>query len=170
MKAILQIGLAAFFGIILTTVASADTKRYGPFEFDTANPDILRLVGPIDLRSALVFRRALDSHPGIETLTLNSVGGSVYTALLIADDVHRAKLTTYIPPSSRCYSACAFIFLAGHTRRIHGNLGVHQISSAGISDEKNLQISLSDIVAAFNKFSINPKILEYMLRTSPDDI
>ena len=89
MNSILRIGLAAFFGIIFTTVAGADTKRYGPFEFDTMNPEVLVLAGPIDLRSALTFRRAIDNHPSIKSLLLNSVGGSVYTALLIADDVHR---------------------------------------------------------------------------------
>lgn len=111
MNSILRIGLAAFFGIIFTTVAGADTKRYGPFEFDTTNPEVLVLAGPIDLRSALTFRRAIDNHPSIKSLLLNSVGGSVYTALLIADDVHRAKLATFIPADSRCYSACVYIFM-----------------------------------------------------------
>lgn len=60
-----------------------------------------------------------------------SSGGSVYAALSVAFEVHERGMTTMIPASSWCHSACAYIFFAGHERLVDGELGVHQIASDG---------------------------------------
>ncbi len=90
-------------------------------------------------------------------------------ALLIADDVHERKIATLIPKGSRCYSACAYLFLAGIERQADGELGVHQISS----DEPNLvsaQLSISDIIDVLNRFETPIQVLTVMFRTPPDDM
>jgi len=138
MKAILRSGYIALAIMGLAVSASAATERFGPFIYDPQTPKDLKLAGQIDLRSALNFRRAFDAHPEIERLYLDSGGGSVQTALLIADDVHRADISTFIESNARCYSACAYIFFAGQTRQVDGRLGVHQISSVGPADEQSL--------------------------------
>jgi len=118
MKAILRSGFIALAIMGLAVSASAATERFGPFIYDPQTPKDLKLAGQIDLRSALNFRRAFDAHPEIERLYLDSGGGSVQIALIIADDVHRARISTFIGRSSRCYSACAYIF----SRDRHGRL------------------------------------------------
>ena len=171
MKAILRSGVLALAIMALAVPVNAETERFGPFVYDPQSPKDLKLDGQIDLRSALNFRRAFDAHPEIERLYLDSVGGSVQIALLIADDVQRAGISTFIESNAECYSACAFIFFAGKIRQVDGRLGVHQVSAASERvDSQNLQINLSDIVEALNKYGVDPEVLEYMLRTPADEI
>jgi hypothetical protein len=127
--------------------------------------------GPIDQRTPLDFLRLIRNHPDLQYMYLNSPGGSVSSALIIADYVFEMKINTFIRSEEVCYSACAYIFFAGNFRNASaGKLGVHQVSSNGYSDESNLQIALADILSALNKYNVNMKVLEYMLATKPDDI
>ena len=171
MKAILRGGFLALAIMALAVSANAATERFGPFIYDPQSPKDLKLAGQIDPRSALNFRRAFDAHPEIERLYLDSGGGSVQTALLIADDVYRAGISTFIESDAKCYSACAFIFFAGKIRQVDGRLGVHQIAGAyGKADSDDIQINLSDIVKALNEYGVDPKVLEYMLQTSAGEM
>ncbi|MDX0491524.1 hypothetical protein GOC53_14765 [Sinorhizobium medicae] len=89
--------------------------------------------------------------------------------LLIADDIHQRKLTTYIPKESKCYSACSFVFLAGKERKVDGELGVHQLSS----DSPNLvgaQLAISDIIEVLNRFDTPMEVMHVMFKTPPDDM
>ena len=125
MKAILRSGFLALAIMALAVPAYAAAERFGPFIYDPQAPKDLKLEGQIDPRSALNFRRAIDAHPEIERLYLDSGGGTVQIALLIADDVHRAGISTFIESSATCFSACAYIFFAGETRQVDGRLGIH---------------------------------------------
>ena len=163
--------VVSVLSIALKTAASADIKEYGPFIHVSSTPDVLMLSGEIDERSALNFRRALAAHPDIKIVSLNSEGGYVQLALLIADDVYQAGISTVIPSESICYSACAFIFFAGKNRQANGRLGVHQIADAdGQADSNDIQVNLSDVVEALNKYGVDPEVLEYMLRTSAGEM
>jgi len=106
--------------------ALAATKKFGPFSFEESDPSVITLAGEIDLYSALNFRRALHASQKARLLVLDSVGGAVQMALLIADDVNERRLSTFIPKGKGCYSACAFIFMAGVERQVDGELGVHR--------------------------------------------
>lgn len=91
------------------------------------------------------------------------------TGLLIADDVHARGIATYIPADASCYSACAFIFLAGRERRADGALGVHQISAPN-PDLEGAQVAISDIIELLTRFGTPPEVLTVMFRTSADDM
>jgi hypothetical protein len=149
--------------------AQAETKTFGPFSVDDAQPNVVRLDGDIDGGAALNFRRALTAAPKAELLVLNSTGGLVSMGLLIADDVHARKLATLIPEGSGCYSACALIFLAGVERRADGELGVHQISS-DTADLVSAQYSISDILDVLNRFDTPIEVLTIMFKTRPEDM
>lgn len=151
------------------TVATAAPKQFGPFEVDTDQGDVIRLNGPIGGNSALDFRRSLAAAPQARLVILDSPGGIVADALLIADDVHSRRLSTLIPGSARCYSACAFIFLAGAERVADGSLGVHQMSSP-VPDIGSAQVAISDIIDILNRVGTPVPVLTIMFRTSADDM
>ena len=101
--------LFVLFGLSVEA-AYSKTEYFGPFIYYPQRPADLTLNGRIDARSAMNFRRAIDAHPEIDRLFLNSGGGAVQTALNIADDVHRSDISTFIEGHSKCFSGCAFIF------------------------------------------------------------
>ncbi|MDN2580876.1 PAN domain-containing protein [Aquibium sp. ELW1220] len=149
--------------------AASASQIFGPFMVSDGPESAIVLNGEIDLSAALNFRRALSAAPGARVLVLNSPGGLVQTGLLIADDVHERGIATYIPADARCYSACAFIFLAGRERRADGALGVHQIS-ASTPDLEGAQVAISDIIELLSRFGTPPEVLTAMFRTSADDM
>jgi hypothetical protein len=142
---------------------------FGPFVVDPATPTVILLNGEIDIRSALEFRKALKAAPTASILVLNSPGGSVQIGLLIADDVFEKGISTYIPPGGFCASACAYVFLAGRSRTAAGRLGVHQISSE-VQDNASIQLNLSDVIEALNKYGTSPEVMTLMLKTPSDQI
>ena len=155
-----------FSGLLLQfqTPANAAVTRFGPFGVEDSVPSVILLVGEIDGRSALDFRRALRAAPDAETLVMDSPGGNVATCLLIADDIHQRKMATVITPQGICYSACAFIFFAGVDRVAMGKLGVHQISSDR-PDLEFAQLAISDIIDALVRFGTPTEVLTIMFRT-----
>lgn len=162
--------IAAIFAAVFARSAIAEIDdRYRPFLFDRDYPETITLSGNIDARSPLNFSRAVSQLGSPTHLILSSDGGSVHAALAIAREVNRLGLTTVIPEGSGCYSACAFIFLAGHERHIEGELGVHQISSA-TPDLEAGQIAISDIIDVLSEFGVSNELLVDMLRTPSGSI
>lgn len=160
------VGVLVYFLFLVS--GSADTQRFGAFSVDPQN-GIVRLDGDIDAGSALNFRRALAAAPDAKLLLLNSDGGLVAMALLIADDVNSRKMSTLVPVGAKCYSACSLIFFAGEERQVDGKLGVHQLSS----DTGNLisaQHSISDILDVLNRFETPIEVLTIMFRTPPQEM
>ena len=143
--------------------------RFTPFFVETGDLSTLHLEGPIDARSALAFSRALDELSEVRTVVLSSPGGDVYSALLIAREVDRRGLATVIPHGAICYSACSFLYLAGHQREALGSLGIHQISSED-PDLVSGQVALSDILEMLNGFGVPNDLIVVMLRTPPEDM
>lgn len=148
--------------------SSAEEKQFGPFLVDTVANSI-RLNGEIDAAAALNFRRALAALPDANAVLLNSPGGEVHVALLIADEIYERGLGTEIPLGSACYSACAYIFLAGRERVVEGQLGVHQISSDA-PDLVSAQVAISDIIDMLNRFGTPAEVLTVMFRTPPNEM
>ncbi|MBP1851987.1 PAN domain-containing protein [Rhizobium halophytocola] len=149
--------------------AVAAEKTFGPFSVDDSQPDLIVLNGEIDVGSALNFRRILEAAPQAKAVALNSPGGSVQMGLLIADDIHQRGLATYIPKQSGCYSACAYVFLAGTARLADGELGVHQISSQS-ADLVGAQLTISDIIDVLGRFDTPAEVMSVMFKTPPNEM
>lgn len=139
-----------------------------PFLYLDTVPRVLTLNGPIDFRTPLAFRRAMKAHPEINILVLNSPGGSVQAALLIAEEIYDQGLSTLILEQFECASACAYVFFSGRERLAEGKLGVHQIS--GGNDLEGAQLNLSDVFEALTKYGTPPEVITRMLRTPANDI
>lgn len=132
-------------------------------------PNLALMVGDISTQTPLDFRRMINANPQVNVIALWSDGGNVTPALLLADDIHSRGLATYIPRSAGCYSACAFVFLAGVGRSVSGELGVHQFYG-GEDSSSSAQHAVSDILEILNQFDVPQPVITHMLRTDPADM
>lgn len=112
-----------------------DITLYGSF-LHTANvPNALFFFNDIEQYGSFEFRRALRNHD-VEIVVLASDGGNVFESLNMAGIINDRGLATYVPTLPEemgCYSACAFMFLAGKIRQVDGILAMHQTGNYGTS-------------------------------------
>jgi hypothetical protein len=130
-------------------------------------PEMIALNAEIDSVTPRDLDRAIAARPGVRILVLNSPGGAVDSALVVAQEVKRRGLRTYVPKRMGCYSACAYIFFAGADRQVDGELGVHQISTE-VNDLVLAQTTLGDVLDALYEFGVRQQVVSYMLRTPPE--
>lgn len=150
-------------------ISSAQSNLdYAPFAYLDDVPNVIILNGEIDFRTPLAFRRAISAHPDTHTIVLNSGGGSVQAALLVAEEVYERGMGTVILSDFQCLSACSFVFFAGRERLAEGKLGVHQIS--GSDDIEAAQLNLSDILETLSKYGVPQGVITKMLRTPATDM
>jgi hypothetical protein len=128
------------------------------------------LTGEISSDTNASFDAVLGRMPDLKVLGLNSPGGQVVAALEIANKIHALRLTTVIPESMDCASACSILFLAGSERFPEGGLGVHQLSTREPGDLQAVQLVISDILDAFERFGVDPRVTKQMLTTPPQDM
>lgn len=148
---------------------STETRQFGVFELPENPPDAIILNGEVTHTLASDFDAALAARPNAKILLLNSPGGYVDNALVVAHEVHRRGMTTVVDNGMGCYSACSYIFFAGGPRQAIGELGVHQIS-AEVADLVLAQTTLSDVLDALDQFGVEQVVITRMLRTPPEDM
>ena len=143
-------------------------KSYGSFMFFEEVPNALFFEAGIANNDSFEFRKAIRNHD-IDTIVLSSPGGALFEGLTIAGMIFDKELTTYVPKTGRCASACAFMFFAGKNRQATGRLGVHQFYST--SDDKTAKIAnveygsqftVSEIIGYLNEFETPPFVFEKM--------
>ena len=142
--------------------------RTGGFSLPDDNPRAIALNGDITEGAYSAYQAALRLRPEADTLILNSFGGKVGEALQIARDVHLREFRTAV--STECYSACAYIFMAGTWRSLDegARLGVHQIY--GAPDAAEAQAGFALVFDALREFGVADSVISIMLRTRPDDM
>ncbi|ERP94455.1 hypothetical protein Q669_31540 [Labrenzia sp. C1B10] len=129
-----------------------------------------RIEGSIQLDGDERFLEFLKQNPGIIGLQLDSPGGVVVSAIEMADEISKRKLSTYIADGDTCAAACSLIFFAGHDRLVKGRLGVHQMDDGGRGTASALQFVLAKQLDAFQRFGIPWAITQRMLTTLPSDM
>lgn len=130
----------------------------------------LAVSGRIGPAAAKWFREQLDEArlTAGDTLFLSSPGGSLDQGLIMGAVVRSRGLTTVVgkadsagrPQSSRCASACVFVFAGGKVREAmpRSALGVHQFTSTSTAGDE----SASDLIARTQQTT--GIILDYMTR------
>jgi hypothetical protein len=95
----------------------------------------LEFTGGITFGAAKAFVGFADALSGLKTVRLTSNGGRLFEAQLIAEQIKKRGLNTFVP--SYCVSACTIVFLSGMERFIDpkSRLGFHQPDFPGISDQ-----------------------------------
>lgn len=107
-----------------------------PLEIELGPAGELHLTGTISVGSAVRFAEEVEARGEyIETVVLDSPGGSVLDALEIGALIREKGLATKVADGSLCASSCPLVFAAG-AERIAGRdaaIGVHQIYAAALS-------------------------------------
>lgn len=174
---IIKIFIASYFVPLRFLVTEETTQKasspganaYGPWSLPADMPDVIALNGEIGDTLVTDWDKAIAARPDAKYLLLNSPGGYVDYALVVAHKVKDLGISTLVAPGMGCYSACSYIFFAGARREVDGELGVHQIS-AEVADLVLAQTTLSDVLDALDEFEVAQPIISVMLKTPPAEM
>jgi hypothetical protein len=138
----------------------------------TFKGDTAYLEGDLDPEDMLTLFSALNANQ-VESISLDSRGGSVLMAVLLAKLIANQQLETRVDQGQSCASACAIILLAGKHRKVHSSarVGLHTaffrdhelaraLASAGI---EITQESATKAIADFVAFAIAPDVNKTVL-------
>ncbi|AKR54338.1 hypothetical protein XM25_00660 [Devosia sp. H5989] len=129
----------------------------------------MALVGDITPSTPFDFRRALDEFPRIEVLGLHSRGGDVRGGLEVALEVKDRGIDTLITAGKVCYSACAYVFLAGASRQVDGELGTHMPAGEGMETAARNSIEM-DMRYVLAKLAVPLIVFDSIFNTPNDQI
>lgn len=134
--------------------------------------DTAHLKGDLDPQDILRLFAALNENQP-ESVSLDSRGGSVLMAMLLAKLVANRQIETRVDQGQSCASACVFVLLAGKHRKVHpsARVGLHTaffrdhelaraLASAGIEIS---QESATKAIADFVAFAIAPDVSKTVL-------
>lgn len=95
---------------------------------------VLVLEGHLMFETPAAFEQVLADNGAITMVQLESLGGYLEPAKMMAEMIEERGLETYT--SIECASACTDLFIAGRTRYLDfdGVLGFHSVSVGGIPD------------------------------------
>lgn len=154
-----------------------------PLEISLGTGGELRLTGSIDLGSADRFAAEIAARGEyVETVVLDSPGGSVVDALAIGSLIHEKGLATKVAAGSLCASSCPIIFASGAERLAspEAAIGVHQIYAAALSGDpqnalrvagtamSDAQSTTAEIISHLTKTGVDPALWLHALETPPD--
>lgn len=121
----------AFMALAIGLAAPASAMSFRLMAIGKSQKAILA-TGPINRGDAARFASALDlatrDRHHTKAVLLNSPGGLVTEALIMAEVMDRVHVSTIIPAKAVCASACASVlFVSGRYRRIDkgGYLAIH---------------------------------------------
>lgn len=118
------------------------------------------------------------ADPAVQSLVLQSPGGSVRDALLLGRHLRRRAIGTEVLAGEICYSACPYLFAGGTKRRAapEASIGVHQHSfgentllPAFIAAE-DIQRGQAEVMTYLDDMGIDPLIMQHAMSTPADEI
>lgn len=143
----------------------------------------LHLTGTFDIGSADRFTAEIAARGEyVETVVLDSPGGSVFDALAIGRLIKERELTTQVEAGSLCASSCPIVFASGAERIASANaaIGLHQMYAAAISAEPlealrvagtamaDAQTTTGQIIAHLTEAGVDPALWLHALETPPN--
>ena len=135
---------------------TTDEARLGqPMTFTLGSGGVLAAEGSIEPGTAARFEAELEARGEyVKTVTLNSPGGALDDAILMAATLRKRGLSTEVADGALCASSCPLLFAGGVTR-IAGPksvIGVHQFYAAMASTTAPAQ-AMSDAQATTARIS-----------------
>ncbi len=118
------------------------------------------------------------ADPAVETLVLQSPGGSVGDALELGRHLREAGIGTRMLRGEICYSACPYLLAGGARRDIEegASVGVHQhyfgkstILPAFVAVE-DVQRGQGEVMIYLEEMGIDPLVMSHALTTPSDEI
>jgi len=165
------------------TVTTSPQVLEQPLQIALGTGGELHLAGSIDLGSSERFAAEIAARGEyVQTVVLDSPGGSVVDALAIGTLIHDNGLATKVAAGSLCASSCPLIFASGAARIAspEAAIGVHQIYAAAISGQpqnalraagmamSDAQTTTASIISHLNKTGVDPAMWLHALETPPE--
>ena len=154
-----------------------------PLEIALGTGGELHLTGSIDVGSSERFAAEIAARGEyVQTVVLDSPGGSVMDALAIGSLIHDNGLATKVAAGSLCASSCPIIFASGAERIAspQAAIGVHQIYASALSGDpqsalrvagtamSDAQSTTAEIIGHLTKTGVDPALWLHALETPPD--
>lgn len=150
-----------------------------PLEIVLGGGGVLRLTGTIYPGAAMAFAEEIALRGDyVETVMLDSPGGSVEDALAIAALIHERGFATGVADGALCASSCPLMLAAGASISVSAlaSVGVHQIY-ASAADAQGLgpaqamsdtQTITARITRHLDAVGVDPALWLHALDTPPD--
>jgi hypothetical protein len=158
-------------------VARATTGLQYTYSYIQDNKLIVHVRGEITSGDAIRFPKwvtdNIKSGDKIAGVSLDSPGGNVREALLLAEGIRKTEVPTIVGPGEKCVSACFLIFVAGQKRFTskEAHIGVHSLVIKGEGENLDAKGSTLDLArTATEKYSVPPSIIGRMVATPPDKV
>ncbi|UXN74550.1 hypothetical protein N8D56_05300 [Devosia sp. A8/3-2] len=161
----------------MPNVTTAPEVLDQPLEIALGTGGQLRLTGAAERFAAEIAAQG----EYVQTVLLDSPGGSVVDALAIGDLIHEKGLATEVAAGSFCASSCPIVFASGLERIASADaaIGVHQIYASAMSGDPlraagvamaDAQSTTADIIAHLTKTGVDPAMWLHALQTPPDQL
>lgn len=147
-----------------------------PIAFSLAEGGVLSATGTIDEGAAARFADALQAHHGmVRTVALNSPGGALDDAILMARAIRDRGLDTVVPGGAVCASSCPLVLAGGVRRQVAETaaIGVHQFyASRDLAEDPaqvmaDAQLATARIVRHLEAMGVEPALWFNALATPP---
>lgn len=150
-----------------------------PLEIVLQAGGLLRLTGTIMPGAAAAFAEEVEQRGSyVETVVLDSPGGSVEDALAIAQVIRDKGYATAVEDGALCASSCPLLLAAGTSRQVAptASVGVHQIYTAageasGLSPAQAMsdaQAITARIARRLTDYAVDPALWVHAMETPPD--
>ena len=164
-------------------VTTAPEVLREPLDIALAGDGVLSLTGTFDVGSADRFAAEIEARGEyVETVALDSPGGSVSDALAIGALLRERGYATSVAAGALCASSCPLVLAAGSTRHAHPDaaIGVHQVYArfaagtlpSGIEAAGNAmsdaQRTTALITRHLDAMGVDPALWLHALETPPD--
>jgi hypothetical protein len=139
----------------------------------------LRVSGDITARDVLTLNGILHRIDLVKTLLLvrfDSGGGDAHAAMAIGRALRAAAAHGYVPPRSRCFSACVLALAGASGRAVHGRVGIHRpepVDMSKISRAESLRRTeqgAREIRHYLAEMGISRRLYDAMVQVPPNDM
>lgn len=147
-----------------------------PIRFSLESGGVLKAVGSIDQGSAARFAAEVTARGEyIETVSLDSPGGSLDDAMTMARLVRERGFTTQVADGAICASSCPLILAGGAERKVsqRAAVGLHQfyaVGKPGTAPEQAMadaQMTTARISRLLIELDVDPALWLHALDTPP---
>lgn len=157
-------------------VTTDDATLGQPMAFELQPGGVLAATGSIEPGTAARFAAEIEARGEyVRTVSLNSPGGALDDAMLMAKLVRERGLDTNVADGAICASSCPLLFAGGEHRAAgkEAAIGLHQFYAAGGSDSGSAQ-AMADAQATTARISrhladmgVDPALWLHALDTPP---
>lgn len=118
--------------IFISWICSAKAVVYSEIVEHPKKVVVLKIEGRIKYEEDIQFQKVLDKIKSdgykikLNSVVLNTAGGSPSAAIAIGKIIRKEKLNTFVAPKHHCGSACIYILSSGIIRMAYGEVTVHR--------------------------------------------